>query len=530
MAKTIAIRPTSGVYATYKRLSYQPWTAIAEFVDNSTQSFYDHKAELMSLKYAKGLHITINYIEDAQKGDRLEIIDDAYGMEWADFQRAVMLDKPPQNTNGRNEFGMGLKTAACWFGSLWSVESTQLNSKTKYYAEIDVDNLGKYKTEEIEAQEEPVSPKEHGTKIVIRRLNKKIVGPRTVGKVRELLSSIYREDIRSGLVQISYNGTILQYKEAPVFKETLDGQTKTWKKEISFSLDHGGKPLAVKGFVAIRIPGSLKDGGFTLLRRGRVIIGGPNENYRPNELFGDANSYTWQRLYGELHMDDWPVTQAKDGFDWHNSGLEEAFIEQLNLLIQDYRRKAETIRVREKINTQEIARTAAEGLAQSAGFENVEAQVVAPPAPASPASDSVQNTQQEQGGTADNSEVQVNGENEDGVSLEGGDRVDFTFTHKQTHYLFHTVLDTAHPSFEWLVMEPNGDVEYTLTINMRHAFFRPFIDKREFLPVMVKMSVALVLAEVEAQAMSPYPGKIEPHAIRFIMNEILEAVQKEAKA
>lgn len=106
MARKINIRPTSGVYATYKRLSYQPWTAIAEFVDNSTQSFYDHKTELMAIKYAKGLRITINYIEDAVNGDRLEIVDDAFGMEWHDFQRAVILDRPPQNTNGRNEFGI----------------------------------------------------------------------------------------------------------------------------------------------------------------------------------------------------------------------------------------------------------------------------------------------------------------------------------------------------------------------------------------------------------------------------------------
>lgn len=143
LSKKINIRPTSSVYATYKRLSYQPWTAIAEFVDNSTQSFYDHKDELMAQKYAKGLNITIRYIEDAVEGDRLEITDDAYGMEWTDFQRAVVLDRPPKNTSGRNEFGMGLKTAACWFGSLWSVESTQLNSTTKYYTEINIDELGK---------------------------------------------------------------------------------------------------------------------------------------------------------------------------------------------------------------------------------------------------------------------------------------------------------------------------------------------------------------------------------------------------
>ena len=221
MTKKINIRPTSSVYATYKRLSYQPWTAIAEFVDNSTQSFYDHKDELMAQKYTKGLRITIDYIDDKENGDRLEILDDAYGMEWYDFQRAVILDRPPQNTNGRNEFGMGLKTAACWFGTIWSVESTRLGSKNKYYTEINIDELGKYKTEEIDVSEEVVGIKEHYTKIVIRNLNKRIIGSRTVGKVKELLSSIYREDIRTGLVKIYYNGTLLQFKEAPVYIEEV---------------------------------------------------------------------------------------------------------------------------------------------------------------------------------------------------------------------------------------------------------------------------------------------------------------------
>ena len=231
MGKKINIRPTSGVYATYKRLSYQPWTAIAEFVDNSTQSFYDHQDELSQQKYFKGLNIQIDYREDPVNGDSISITDDAYGMEWSDFQRAIVLDRPPKNTDGRNEFGMGLKTAACWFGSLWSVESTRLGSRNKYYTEINTDELGKYKTEEIDVTEEIVHPKDHYTRIVIRNLNKKISGSRTIGKVKELLSSIYREDIRSGLVKIYYNGTLLQFKEAPVFKEVVNGQEKTWKKD-----------------------------------------------------------------------------------------------------------------------------------------------------------------------------------------------------------------------------------------------------------------------------------------------------------
>ena len=524
MAKKINIRPTSSVYATYKRLSYQPWTAIAEFVDNSTQSFYDHREELMAQKYSKGLTVTIEYIDDKVNGDRLEICDNAYGMEWADFQRAVVLDRPPKNTNGRNEFGMGLKTAACWFGALWSVESTQLGSRNKYYTEINIDELGKYKTEEIDVKEETVNTKEHFTRIVIRKLNKRIVGPRTIGKVKELLSSIYREDLRSGFVKIYYNGTLLQFREAPVYEETIDNITTRWKKEVSFSVVHEGKQLPVRGFIALRLPGSVKDAGFTLLRRGRVIVGGSESNYRPFELFGDSNSYAWQRLYGELHMDDWPVTQAKDSFDWHNSGLEEAFINALSAFTQDYRRKAETIRVREKIQTKDLLKDAVQGLSNSGVVENVDVEIVDRDQPR-PYVDTTATDNDTPATPADTIEESVVDVNNDGVIIEGGDQVNYRFKYKGLEYLFHIIFDGSNPALDWLLVECNDTAEYTLSINMRHSFFKPLIEKREFLPIMTRMSIAMVLAEVESMLISP-DGKIEPSAIRLKMNEILETVRK----
>ena len=536
VSKKINIRPTSSVYATYKRLSYQPWTAIAEFVDNSTQSFYDHKDELMSQKYAKGLNITIKYIEDTVEGDRLEIIDDAYGMEWTDFQRAVVLDRPPQNTSGRNEFGMGLKTAACWFGSLWSVESTQLNSTTKYYTEINVDELGKYKTEEINVREETVSKKDHFTKIVIRKLNKRIVGPRTIGKVKDLLSSIYREDLRTGLVRITYNGSALQFKEPPVY---VDENSKIWEKDVSFTVQHEGKELSCKGFTAIWIPGSVKDAGFTLIRRGRVIVGGSEKNYRPTELFGDANSYAWQRMYGELHMDNWPVTQAKDGFDWHNSGLEEAFIDELSKYTQDYRKKAENIRVREKLNTQDLVETATKGLIDSKTVENVKIEIVdrEPVGTDTPTNVPTLNSEQEHTNELQDSQqnhMETNNtsqstssqtQNGGNVQLEGGKQINYAFTYKHSDYKFHIILEMNDPAMDWLLIERLTDTEYNLFINMRHSFFKPLIDKSEFLPIMMRMSIALALAEIDLMVTS-HDGRIEPSAIRLKMNEILETVRK----
>lgn len=527
MAKKINIRPTSSVYATYKRLSYQPWTAIAEFVDNSTQSFYDHKDELMSLKYSKGLCITIDYITNEPGGDRIEIYDDAYGMEWYDFQRALILDRPPINTNGRNEFGMGLKTAACWFGSVWSVESTQLGSPKKYYTELDIDQLGKYKTEEIDVIEESVNLKEHFTKIVIRKLNKKISGSRTISKVKELLSSIYREDIRTGFIKIFYNGTRLQFKEAPIFREEVNGAFKEWKKDVNFMIEHEGKKLSVRGFIAIRIPGSVKDAGFTLLRRGRVIIGGSERNYRPTELFGDANSYAWQRLYGELHMDNWPVTQAKDSFDWHNSGLEEIFIETLEPLTREYRRKAEGIRVRERIKTNDLVQAAVMGLSDSGLLESVNIEIVDKNLLIK--ADVVNTNTSDSNGVKTKDTLPENEEildtNDEGVIIDGGKQANYRFKYNGVEYLFYIIFDVTDSALPWLLVEQNSEYEFTISINMKHSFFKPLIRKREFLPIMTRISIALVLAEIEASKLS-YDGRIEPESIRLKMNEILENVRK----
>lgn len=99
------IQPQAGVIGVFSRLNYKPWYAIAEFVDNSTQSFYSHQ-EYLAKQGISSLHVSVEY-DDTK--DILTIIDDAFGMENEDFARAVKIDSPPINKNGRNEFGMGLR-------------------------------------------------------------------------------------------------------------------------------------------------------------------------------------------------------------------------------------------------------------------------------------------------------------------------------------------------------------------------------------------------------------------------------------
>lgn len=518
--KKLNIRPDTGVYGTYKRISYQPWTALAEFVDNSTQSFYDHKEELFAMKYYKGLEIEIIYREDPTCGDEIKIIDNAYGMDYSDFQRAIILDRPPRNTKGRNEFGMGLKAAACWFGNLWSVETTCLGSSFKYKAEIDIDNLVKYKSETIDVEDEQTSPKDHYTVITIQKLNKKIKGKRIEKKIHELLSSIYRADLRTGDIKIFYNGEQLKFEEVEPY---VDENGKQWKKEVDFSIPYKDQELQVRGFIAIRIPGSTRNAGFTLLRRGRVIVGGPEKNYRPYEVFGPSNLYTFQRMYGELEMDDWPVTQAKDAFDWSNEDLESKFIDKLVELSRDYHEYAEKLRTREKVKLDDVAEQLSKDFSSNTKIEKAEVLIKKQDdAIKDEQSDYVDGEEEKDISLVENEES-INESAGVGVDIEDNLPLQIKLNYSGQEYDFTFVFDDKNPRSEWLKLEEE-DIsinKYTITLNTRHAFFYPFIQKKDFLVLLAKFATALVMAEINAYSIATN-GMVSPSSIRNEMGRILE--------
>src|SRR5207253_658559 len=58
--------------------------------------------------------------------------------------------------------------------------------------------------------------------------------------------------------------------------------------------------------------------GFSILRRGRVIRGHPN-NWRPEEIFGQeqgSNNLINQRITGEINLDMFEVSHTKDDILW----------------------------------------------------------------------------------------------------------------------------------------------------------------------------------------------------------------------
>lgn len=521
MARKINIRPTTSVYATYKNINYKIWTAIAEFVDNSTQSYYDNKKLLQSQKYWNGLRIEINYLQDESGDYYLEIVDNAAGMDFHDFQRAIVLDSKPKFST-RSEFGMGLKTAACWFGLKWSVETTQLGNNTKYYTEVDVEQLRKYKNEEIEVQETACNPKEHYTIIKIWDLNRAIKG-RSVSKLKKTLAGMYRDDLRTGDINLYYNDEQLIFEEPEIYTETLsDGTNVLWKKDIDFVISNNGVNYPVTGMVAIRKKGSVSEAGFTLIRRGRVIIGGFDDNYRPEEIFGKSNSFEYQRIFGELHMDLWPVVQTKDSFDWYN-GLEDLFIDKMKIECAELIKKSKKLKFRSISDIGDIIQKTATTFEKYGVINNVkvsdyeEQQIFYEQ---NSVIEDINDTKKKY----ETTEVEelLSNEEEIDIVLENTAAKKIEFEIAGTSYIFNLILEKENPNAKWLSVSRLGN-EYTIKWNIKHVFFKRFMDDQNFVLAMQKFIFAFVISEAEALKTSD-DGRIYPSSLRTRINDIIEEV------
>lgn len=326
--RMIDIRPTSSVYATYRRLSYKPWNAVAEFVDNSTQSFFDHERELAGAEGEPAV-LEVRIFHD-KESKSLTITDNAFGMDFESFERAIQLNKPPVGKKTRNEFGMGLKTAASWMGGRWRVRSKALGASEEYAAELDIDKLVADEPEGIQVSVRSGRPAhDHYTVIEIEQMYR-VFQTRTTSTIKNLLGSMYRRDLASGRIKIYWNDDPLIWEEDPIFREQMqDGSEIEWRTPLEFEVE-GHK---VTGWAAIRIPGSGPRAGFALFRKGRIIVGGPNQGWKPDEIFAHQTSFERQRLFGELDVDSFPVTQAKDGFDW-DGGLEDELSSTLRPKLQ----------------------------------------------------------------------------------------------------------------------------------------------------------------------------------------------------
>ncbi len=310
----VSIRPQVTVLAILKYLEYETWFALAEFVDNAIASFLAHENELRKVE-GKAFQLEVK-IEIDESKDRITIRDNAGGIEKSAYARAFRAAEIPPDTSGLSEFGMGMKSAACWFADKWSVRSTALGEETEKTVRFDMKKIFEDKLEELQVEVKRAQKNQHYTIIELNDVSK-LPRRRGVGKVKSHLASIYREFIRRGILILTVDNEILVYDEpkileAPKFDDPK-GKSILWRRDIDFPIE---KNLSVHGFVAIREKASTQQAGFALFRRGRVIEGSFDNGFRPEYIFGNPNSFRYQRVFGELHLEGFKVTFTKKGIQW----------------------------------------------------------------------------------------------------------------------------------------------------------------------------------------------------------------------
>lgn len=357
------------VLRSYKRLPYTSWHAIAEFVDNSTQSYFNDQDELDAVYAAEATQLEVSIIYEKDGAGLLRVSDNAMGMAQEELSRALRVGLPPDYREGRSRYGLGMKMAACWYGNDWTIVTKRLGETTEYSVTVDVERVASGDADLEESVVTNLDPALHYTRVEITNLNRRPQG-RTLGKIREFLAAMYRLDIERGTMRLLWQNVALEWNTDWVFLK--DSQGNEYRKEFQFTVN--GK--RAWGWVGVLDQGGRPKAGFAIVHQDRMVQTWP-EAWHPESLFGQtqgSNDLVNQRLVGEIHLDAFDVSHTKD--DIHYVDDEEDQVQdKLRDECSEYRDVARRTRKRAAINTvaiQAAARAIEEELQSSEMFDLIE--------------------------------------------------------------------------------------------------------------------------------------------------------------
>ena len=270
--RRINIRPGVGILALFPHMNYQPWFALAEFVDNALAS-YEENRERLRAENGPGYQFRVVVDVDGADGGLIRVWDNAAGIGPNDYDRAFVTAAPPPHATGLSEFGIGMKSAACWFANRWRVTTRSIDETVERVVEFDVPRIVREDVETLDAHVRDATTSHPFTEIKLWDLHKP-PQTRTVAKMREHLASIYRQFLDSGEMRLEFNGEVLRFShprvlDAPRWDDD-DGLRVEWRRDLDFLLPTGER---VTGFGALRETGSTRYAGFALFRHRRLVVG-----------------------------------------------------------------------------------------------------------------------------------------------------------------------------------------------------------------------------------------------------------------
>jgi hypothetical protein len=332
-----------GALDAYARLSYTMWYALAEFVDNSTQSRFNYERLVDEVLMSEGKPLQVDIIYNKVSRE-MRIEDNSIGMNQETLIQALKVAVPTKDSKGRSKYGMGLKTAACWLGKKWQIVTCEWASGVELTAHVDVEAIA-HRGAKVPITSRAVEKDAHYTKIIVTNLRRNIQD-RTVETIKAYLGSMYMFDLKppegSSVppLKLTYNTADIPPPSDSEWDTDPDGVP--YRQDIPEGTKIGGKSIG--GWVGVLKRGGRRYGGFSLFQNHRQIVGFPKA-WKPTSIFGGvddegANNLVSQRLTGVLLLDgDFDVSHTKDAvlFD----GDEEDLLEQYLVdLTKTYRNRA----------------------------------------------------------------------------------------------------------------------------------------------------------------------------------------------
>lgn len=350
----VDIRPDVSALRMFKSLSFTPWYAIGEFVDNSISSYLQNRTRLEA-RYGRSYRLEIRISLDERRGE-LIVEDNAGGITQADIPRALRTGEPPKDTSQLNLHGVGMKAAAFWWGQKLTISTWPLGKREGWTLGIDIGSGPGAKAKQ-RITVKPLSHREQsGTRIVVGSLWQDLPNSaKTRRAIAAYLPSIYRRFISSTdkakSIRIIFDGNELSFEPPALLREpywpTPAGPKKgaravEWRKDVTIKLSSG---KVIKGWFGILETLSRDLSGFVLHYRGKGVGGvtpigkqaRDSSGFRPRKIFGQVGSYRGQSYIGEFDVSELGKTITTDSTLW-TPDEEDEFIEQVLAAMKDPKR------------------------------------------------------------------------------------------------------------------------------------------------------------------------------------------------
>lgn len=315
--QNVSIAIGASMYGRFEDLPNTTSHVLAEFVDNALQSSLDKREALLAIdsQYKLKVNIDIEWADASDgRASKITITDNAAGISYDKYTVAFQPAKTPEDNSGLNEFGMGLKTAACWLGNSWNVATKALGENVERSLTFNLKDVKDNDRSDLPVTTIYKPIDEHYTVVTIWDSTKNVPTKRSLKKIIDELASIYRQPLRKDEIELIVCGETLHFEEYNILTAPFSPHQKPqgdpilWKKDIEFKF---GK-YSAKGFVGILRDINKDQNGFVLMRRGRVIMGAETDGRYFPKFCGSSGTFRYKRLFGELELDGFEVSFNKN--------------------------------------------------------------------------------------------------------------------------------------------------------------------------------------------------------------------------